>query len=112
MSFYSEIKTELKEKRHIVAALEELKKRGEITIYTVIEKKDLITVDRSGDVMNIALTKEGTYRIEGDARIINIFAKRLTQLYAYEAIRENLPLDFEIVAETEREGNITLLLKG
>ncbi|MFZ3073437.1 MAG: hypothetical protein WA162_09360 [Thermodesulfobacteriota bacterium] len=112
MSYYTEIKTELKNRHYILLALEELKKRGEITRYEQIEKKDSIKVDRGGDIMNVSMTKEGTVRVEGDARVVNAFTQRLTQMYAYMSIKENLPLDFEIAKETESAGSITILLKG
>ncbi|MEK7880895.1 MAG: hypothetical protein AAB210_03245 [Deltaproteobacteria bacterium] len=112
MSYYTEIKTELKNKHYILLALKELKKRGEITRYEPLEKKDSIKVDRGGDLFNISTTKEGTIRVEGDARVVTAFTQRLTQMYAYMSIKENLPLDFEIAKETESAGSITILLKG
>lgn len=112
MSYYTEIKTELKNRQYVLSALEELKKRGEITRYEEIEKKNSIKVDRGGDILGISMTKEGTFQVEGDARVVKEFTQRLTQIYAYMSIKENLPLDFEIAKESESAGSITILLKG
>ena len=112
MSFYTVIDTELKEKRYIICAVEELKERGEISEFELIEKNDSIKIDRDGDIINVTRTKEGTFQVEGDARIVNAFSKRLKQLYAYSSIKENLPLDFEIVQEKELGGEMKIVLKG
>lgn len=112
MSFYTQIKTELSDKRYIICALEDLKKKGEITNYQVIGKKEKIEVDRDGDIINIQQEKAGNFEVAGDARVVNAFTNRLKQMYAYESIKENLPLDFEIAKESEVSGDIVILLKG
>lgn len=112
MSFYTVIKTELGSKKYLICALEEMKKRGEIKSYIHNEKKEKIEVDRDGDILSIAKQKEGSYEIGGDNRVVNSFSNRLKQFYAYEAIKENIPLDFEIAQETEIGGEIHILLKG
>ncbi len=112
MSFYAQIKTELSDKRYILCALEELKKKGEITNYQVIGKKEKIEVDRDGDILNIQQEESGNYELAGDNRVVHTFANRLKQIYAYESIKENLPLDFEIAKESEISGDIVILLKG
>ncbi|MBI5560438.1 MAG: hypothetical protein HY883_04125 [Deltaproteobacteria bacterium] len=113
MSFYTVIDTELKSKKHIILALEELKRRGEITKYGLVVKQDKIRIDRSGDIIHIGLdVKTGNFHVEGDVRVVEAFAKRLKQFYAYESIKESLPLDFEIASEREIAGDITLVLKG
>ena len=66
----------------------------------------------SGDIITIGKSKEGNYQVEGDARVVNAFSKRLKQIYAYESIKENLPLDFEIVQEKEVAGEMKIVLKG
>ncbi len=113
MSFYTVIKTELKDRKYIILALEEMKRRGEITSFKHLVKKDIIQVDRAGDTITIKQdSKTGNFQLEGDSRILEAFTKRFKQFYAYQTIKENLPLDFEIDVERESAGNITLLLKG
>lgn len=112
MSFYTVIKTELKEKQYILCAVEEMQKRGEITVFEIGSKKEGIKINRDGDIIHINKSKTGNYQVEGDARVVNAFSKRLKQLYAYESIKENLPFDFEIAQETEVAGEIKILLKG
>lgn len=112
MSFYTVIKTQLASKKYIICALEEMKRRGEIKSYVHNEKKEKIEVDRDGDIINIAKEKTGNYEIGGDNRVVNSFSNRLKQFYAYEAIKENIPLDFEIAQENETGGEIQILLKG
>lgn len=112
MSFYTVIKTELSSKKYIICALEELKKRGEIKSFIKNEKKDTIEVDRDGDIINISKEKTGNYQMGGDNRVVGNFSNRLKQIYAYESIKDNLPLDFEIAKENETAGEIQILLKG
>lgn len=112
MSFYAQIKTELTSKKFIMCAIEELKKSGEITGFRVIEKKNKIEIDREGDIINIVQGKAGNFEVAGDNRVITSFTNRLKQLYAYESIKQNLPLDFEIAKETEVGSDIVIVLKG
>ncbi|MBE9531706.1 MAG: hypothetical protein IME98_02745 [Proteobacteria bacterium] len=112
MSFYTKIQTEIKDKQLLICALEELKHRGEINEFTLSKKKESIEVDRDGDILNISKEKTGLFNMAGDNRIVSSFSKRLAQIYAYEAIKENLPFDFEITEETEIAGEIKILLKG
>lgn len=113
MSFYTVIQTELASKKYIICALEEMKKRGEITGFRHIEKKDAIEVDKSGDIVSIVKEKTGSnYGIAGDNRVVQSFSNKLKQMYAYESIKDNLPLDFEIAQEAESAGEIKILLKG
>ncbi len=112
MSFYTVIETELKSEQFIICAVKELAKRGEIASFEVNKKKEIIKIDRDGDIINITKSKTGNYQVEGDARIVNAFAKRFKQIYAYESIKENLPLDFEIIEENEVGGEMKILLKG
>lgn len=113
MSFYCIIKTELTNKKYIVAALEEMKSRGEITRYTINKRKEKIEVDREGEIVNIAKEKVGNnFEVSGISRPARMIADRLKQFYAYESIKDNLPLDFEIARETEEAGEIVILLKG
>ncbi|MBI5642199.1 MAG: hypothetical protein HY954_01845 [Deltaproteobacteria bacterium] len=112
MSFYTVIKTQLSNKKYIICALEELKKRGEITSFVKNDRKETIEVDRDGDIINIAQEKTGNFEVGGDNRVVNRFSDRLKQFYAYESIKDNLPLDFEISKETENAGEIQILLKG
>src|SRR3972149_10371174 len=112
MSFYTVIKTELKSRKYLICALEELKKRGEITSFVSNERKETVEVNRDGDVINIAMEKTGSYQIGGDNRVVNVFSNRLKQIYAYESIKDNLPLDFEIANESETAGEIQIVLKG
>jgi len=112
MSFYTVIRTQLSNKKYVICALEELKRKGEITSFVHVGKKETIEVDRDGDIMNITLEKSGNYQVGGDNRVVNRFSDRLKQIYALESIKDNLPLDFEIAQETETEGEIKILLKG
>ncbi len=112
MSFYIAIKTEISNKQYIISTLKEMQKRGEITRFLVDKKKDQIEIDRDGDTIIITREKSGNFEVTGDARIVRSFSKRLTQLYAYSSIKENLPLDFEIAHESEIAGEIKILLKG
>ncbi|MFQ5736145.1 MAG: hypothetical protein ACE5GY_04690 [Thermodesulfobacteriota bacterium] len=112
MSFYTVIKTQLNSRKYIICALEELKKKGEITSFVHVEKKETIEVDRDGDILNITKEKTGNYQVGGDNRVVNRFSDRLKQAYALESIKDNLPLDFEIAREVETEGEIKILLKG
>lgn len=111
MSFYCVIKTEIKNKRHLVAALEEMRKRGELTKHEE-KKKQTIEVDRDGEKIDIKPDKEGNYQVAGDARLVRNFSNRLKQMYALETIKENMPLDFELAQEVEQGGEIKILLKG
>jgi hypothetical protein len=113
MSFYAKIKTELSNKKYIMCALAELERRGEITSYEVSERKEKIKVDIDGDILNICKEKSGNnMEVQGDVRRARVFANRLKQIYAYESIKDNLPLDFEIVKEVEEAGEILILLKN
>lgn len=112
MSFYSVIKTELTNKKYVIAALEEMKRSGEISNFQINERKEKIEVDRQGDLINIAKEKTGNFEVGGDARVVGSFTDRFKQLYAYESIKDNLPLDFEIAKESEAAGDILILLKG
>ncbi len=112
MSFYTVIKTELKNGKYVVAALEELKKKGEITSFVKSERKEEFEVNRDGDMINIAEEKTGNFQVAGDNRVVQSFSNRLKQMYAYESIKDNLPLDLEIAKETETAGEILILLKG
>ncbi|MCK4846225.1 MAG: hypothetical protein KAS88_01035 [Deltaproteobacteria bacterium] len=112
MSFYTTIKTELASRATVILALKELKSRGEIRRFEEIKKSGKIEIDRSGDIISIATNKAGELQLEGDARIVETFLRRLKQMYAYESIKENLPLDFEISEESEIGGEISITLKG
>jgi hypothetical protein len=112
MSFYIVIKTEISNRQYILSALKEMRRRGEITDFIINEKKDRIEIDRDGDIIIISREKSGNFGISGDARVVRSFSKRLTQLYAYASIKENLPLDFEIAHESEVAGEIKMVLKG
>ncbi|MBI4949665.1 MAG: hypothetical protein HY955_05915 [Deltaproteobacteria bacterium] len=112
MSFYTVIKTQLSSKKYVIAALGELKKRGEITNFVKNDRKEEIEVDRDGDMITLSMEKSGNYQVGGDNRVVNRFSDRLKQIYAYESIKDNLPLDFEISKETETSGEIHILLKG
>ncbi|MBI3753532.1 MAG: hypothetical protein HY266_05720 [Deltaproteobacteria bacterium] len=112
MSFYTTIKTEITNKKYVLSALEEMKRRGEITNFQLQGRKEKIEVDRSGDIINIAKEKTVNFEVGGDARVVRSFSDRLKQFYAYEAIKDNLPLDFEIAKESETAGEIVILLKG
>lgn len=113
MSFYCVIKTELSNKKYIIAALTEMKRREEITGYVINEKKEKIEVDRGGEIVNISREKAGSnFEVSGISRPVRALADRLKQFYAYESIKDNLPLDFEIAKETEQAGEIVILLKG
>ncbi|MEE8422905.1 MAG: hypothetical protein V3S49_00020, partial [Thermodesulfobacteriota bacterium] len=104
MSFYIVIKTEISNKQYIISTLKEMQRRGEITRFLVDKKKEQIEIDRDGDIIIISKQKSGNFEVTGDARIVRSFSKRLTQLYAYSSIKENLPLDFEIAHESEVAG--------
>jgi len=112
MSFYTVIKTELSNKKYILCALAEMKKRGELNGFVHNERKESIEVDQDGDQISIEVDNTGNYGIGGDNRVVNRFSNRLKQFYAYESIKDNIPLDFEIATETETEGEIRILLKG
>ena len=112
MSFYAKIKTQLANKKYILSALAELERKGEISSYEYIEKKEKIKIDRDGDILNIVQDKTGNFEVTGDVHIGRIFTERLKQIYAYESIKDNLPLDFEIAKELEEGGEISILLKG
>jgi len=113
MSFYTVIQTELKNKKYIVAALMELKKRGEITACKINEKRETMEVDRSGDAIKITRNRKGAFELGGDNRVVQNFSNKLKQYYALESIKDNLPLDFEIAEEKETiDGEIKILLKG
>ncbi|MFQ5427737.1 MAG: hypothetical protein ACE5EZ_02035 [Thermodesulfobacteriota bacterium] len=113
MSFYTKIETQLKNKQYVVAALVELRKRGEITKCTIDEKKEIMEVDRSGDAIKVARNKKGAFEVGGDNRVVQAFSNKLKQFYALESIKDNLPLDFEISEEQETiDGEIKILLKG
>lgn len=112
MSFYCVIKTEISNRKHLVAALAELKRRGELTKVEHNERKDTTEVDRDGEKITVSRDKEGNYQVGGDARVVKGFSNRLKQMYALEAIKENMPLDFEIAEETETAGEIRIILKG
>lgn len=112
MSFYTVIDTEMGDLKIIISALEELKSRGEIRTFEYNEQKETITVDRDGDILNIIMEKSGNFQVGGDARVAERFAQRLKQMYAYQTIIENLPLDFEIAQEIESSGEIRILLKS
>ena len=111
MSFYTVIQTEIKDKQILICALEALKHRGEINEFSLNEQKETIEIDRDGDIVNIAKEKTGLFNMAGDNRVVSSFSRRLAQIYAYEAIKENLPLDFEIAEEIESAGEIKILLK-
>jgi hypothetical protein len=112
MSFYTKIKTEITNKQTVLLALKEMAKRGEISSFDTHIKSGDIKIDRSGDILNITQEKDGSLQIAGDSRVANTFTNRLKQFYAYEAIKENLPLDFEIAEEHELGGDITIVLRG
>jgi len=112
MSFYTVLKTELKNKKYIIAALKEMEKRGELLKCEINEKKETMEVDRDGDIITVSRQKDGNYEVAGDARVVKTFSDRLKQIYALESIKDNLPLDFEIAQETESVGEIQILLKG
>ncbi len=113
MSFYCVIKTELSRKKYVIAALAEMQRKGEITNYSVSQTKDKIEVDREGEVVTVSRTKEAAnYEIGGISRPAREISDRIKQLYAYESIKDNLPLDFEISKETEEAGEIHITLKG
>jgi hypothetical protein len=113
MSFYTVIQTELKNRKYVLAALMELKKRGEITECKVNEKRGTMEVDRSGDKIKISENKRGAFELGGDNRVVQSFSNKLKQYYALESIKDHLPLDFEIAEEKETiDGEIKILLKG
>ncbi|MBI5237491.1 MAG: hypothetical protein HY887_03605 [Deltaproteobacteria bacterium] len=113
MSFYTVIQTELKNRKYLLLAIEELKRKGEITNFAHNERKETVEVDRHGDIINVIRDKAGNYQVAGDNRVVRAFSDRLRQAYAYESIKDNLPLDFEVAKETETAaGEIMILLKG
>jgi len=113
MSFYSVIQTECRSKKYVLAALAELRKRGEITACKINEKKETMEVNRSGDIIKVSKNKQGVFELGGDNRVVQNFSNKLKQFYALESIKDNLPLDFEIVEEKETiGGEIKILLKG
>lgn len=111
MSFYLKLKVQIRNRKYLIAALKELAKNGELSKFEENEKKETIEVDRHGDVIKIIKDKLGGYELGGDASVVKSFADRLKQVYALQSIKDNLPLDFEIVQETESAGEIILLLK-
>ncbi len=111
MSFYLKLQIQIDNKKYLIAALKEMQKNGELTRFEENEKKETIEVDRSGDVIKIIKAALGGYELGGDATVVKSFADRLKQVYALESIKDNMPLDFEIVEETESAGEILLLLK-
>jgi len=112
MSFYTCIKTKLDNRKYVVAALVEMKRRGEIVKYVENRKKETIEVDAGGDAVSVVREKSGNYGVAGDNRVVGRFSKMLKKFYALESIKDNLPLDFEITEEQESGGEIKLLLKG
>ncbi len=113
MSFYCVIQTKISNKHHLIAALTELRRRGELSSVEHNERKETFEVDRDGDKLKISQNKKtGDFEIGGDNRVVNRFANRLKQMYALEAIKENMPLDFEVVEEEESGGEIRILLKS
>ncbi len=113
MSFYTQIQTQLKNKQYVIAALMELRKRGEITSCKINEKKESMEVNRSGDIIKVSKNKSGAFELGGDNRVVQTFSNKLKQFYALESIKDNLPLDFEIAEEKETiDGEIKILLKG
>src|SRR3989304_9964923 len=113
MSFYCVIKTELSKKKYIIAALAEMQRKGEITNYTVSRTKEKIEVDREGEVVTVSRGNENSnFEIGGISRPAREISDRMKQLYAYESIKDNLQLDFEIAQETEEAGEIFITLKG
>ena len=113
MSFYCVIKTELSRRKYLIAALAEMQRKGEITSYEISKTKDKINVDRGGEVVTVSRINENSnYEIGGIARPAREISDRMKQLYAYESIKDNLPLDFEIAKETEEAGEIVIMLKG
>ncbi|MDH4226875.1 MAG: hypothetical protein OEV59_03850 [Deltaproteobacteria bacterium] len=112
MSFFTKLNTELKNKQYVLAAIAALKQTGEIKNYAINEKKESVEINRAGDIIQVVKTKTGEYELQGDARVVSAFSSRLKQLYAYEAIKDNMPLDFEIAEEIETAGEIRIVLKG
>ncbi|MCK4739800.1 MAG: hypothetical protein KAT46_07605 [Deltaproteobacteria bacterium] len=112
MSFYTKISTEITERKILISALEEMKKRGEITSFVSNPKTSDIEVDRAGDLVNLTQEEEGHFVLGGDKLVVGPLTNRVKQFYALEAIKEHLPLDFEIATEEESAGEIKLILKG
>lgn len=113
MSFYCVIKTEIKNRKYLVAALHELKERGELSSVEHNERKETFDLDQDGDKIKISKErKTGNFEVGGDARVVRRFSNRLKQMYALESIKDNMPLDFEIAQENEQGGEIRILLKG
>jgi hypothetical protein len=112
MSFYTVIKTKLKNKKYIIAALAEMKQKGELLKCVENEKKGTIEIDRDGDAITISQDKKGDFQVAGDNRVVQSFSNRLKQAYALESIKDNIPLDFEVAEEQETAaGEILILLK-
>ena len=112
MSFYTVIKTRIKNRKYLIAALAEMKQKGEIQKCVENEKKETIEIDRDGDAITISMEKSGEYQIGGDNRVVGPFSDRLKQAYALESIKDNIPLDFEVASEQETAaGEILILLK-
>lgn len=112
MSFYMCIKTEIKNRIYLKSALAELHKRGEIQKIEENERKGKIIIDRGGDKLVITGDEEKGFEVGGDATVVKAFTDRLKQVYAVESIKDNLPLDLEVVEETESAtGEIHILLK-
>lgn len=114
MSFYCVMKTEIKNRKYLIAALAELEKRGEVQEVVHNERKETFDIDRAGDKLKVEQDrKSGAYQVGGDARVVKAFSDRLKQLYALESIKDNMPLDFEIAEEQETAaGEIKIMLKG
>jgi hypothetical protein len=113
MSFYCVIQTKISNKKHLIAALTEMRRRGELSSVEHNERKETFDIDRDGDKLKISQNrKSGDFEVGGDNRVVNRFANRLKQIYALEAIKDNMPLDFEVVEEEETGGEIHILLKG
>ncbi len=113
MSFYCIIKTQLSNKKYVIAALAEMQRKGEITGYSVSKTKDKISVDREGEVVTVSrVNEQSNFEIGGISRPAREISDRMKQLYAYESIKDNLPLDFEIAKESEEAGEIHITLKG
>ena len=79
----------------------------------VSKKKEKIEVDRDGEVVTVSRANENSnFEIGGISRPARGISDRMKQLYAYESIKDNLPLDFEIAKEIEEAGEIVIMLKG
>lgn len=112
MSFYTVIKTQVSNRKYVLAALAEMQKKGEIIKFAEDEKTEKIEVDRDGDKLTLSVGKDKNYQVGGDNRIARAFSDRLAQVYALESIKDNIPLDFELAEEQETAaGEVMLLLK-